>query len=225
MSLKLSSNLDSVEFTQSQHRYDSYFKVKNNYLDYSTHGELLCYEDSNGIRHSNIYKNSSQPVASITNARYSEFDNGANSEVYFDDFEDLESTQVGPGKNGLYGYRLSSDKTITTKQKISRGDYILSYWYHETDLSWKRHMQEIEITQSSSLFVFSVNYPNVDIIDDLYIIPKNAAFTSAVYLPGQGVISQTNARGQSIHFKYNDFGLPLSVLDSELNIIKKFEYK
>lgn len=61
-------------------------------------------------------------------------------------------------------------------------------------------------------------------IDDVRVYPKDALINTYSYFPLIGLRSKTNERGVCESYKYDEFGKLLSVMDNDMNIIKKYDY-
>lgn len=61
-------------------------------------------------------------------------------------------------------------------------------------------------------------------IDNIRVYPKDASITTYDYFPLIGLRSETNERGVSKSYQYNSSGQLITVMDSDMNIIKKYDY-
>jgi len=203
--------------------FNSYYKDLRRYLDYNASGQLLCYEDETGMRHSFVYGNTTCPVMTVHNARHSE--NPSYNEVYFNDFEAMTGAPYKDAKSGKMYHVSTPNATFTIDKKLKPGTYDVIFWHdgNGPSLPWERRAMSLKITSASTYP--SVSFGITGLIDDLCIVPRNAAFSTCEYVPGWGNVSETTEQGSYFKTDYNGLGLPVQVKDMYNTIVKKFEYR
>lgn len=203
--------------------FNSLYKDRCKYLDYNTSGQLLCYEDENGMRHSFVYNNSTRPVMTVHNARHSE--NPAYNEIYFNDFEGQSGPSYPAAKSGTKVYSSLPSSTYTIDKKLKAGTYNVIFWHDGNGPSypWKRRVAALKVTSSTTFP--AVSFGITGLVDDFCIVPRNATFSTCEYVPGWGNVSETDERGFYFKTEYNGLGLPVQIKDMYNTIVKKFEYR
>lgn len=215
------ANFPVVNCTSSKITFNNYYKDDRKYLDYNADGQLLCYQDDDGVNHSFVFRNSTQPIATVLNARHSE--NPLLNQVYFNDFETEVGSPYSRTKSGEKSIIWSPGRTYTIDEKLAPGSYILTFWSDATGImGMGKVTRKFDVINASS-------YPAISFltgyVDDVSILPPNATLTSAVYVPGWGNISESDERGQTTYTEYNSLGLPVTIKDNDKKVVRKFEYQ
>lgn len=214
------ASFTAVNCTSSKIMFNSYYRDDRKYLDYNADGQLLCYQDEDGVNHSFVYRNTTRPIATVLNARHSE--NAAFNEVYYTDFEDLESGPPMGARSGEIAQIVTGPQTVAINKRLVPGSYTLTFWGKEMN-TWTKNTRKINITSNTTYPLFSYGYTGT--IDDVAILPPNASLSTCIYIPGWGNIIQTDERGQTIYTQYNGLGLPVTLENNDGIIFKKYGYK
>lgn len=223
--------IDSLTFkpvngTASGFVFDNKYLIQELYSDYSSSGKLLSFLDKQGIYHSYVHlPYTTQPMAVVHNARYSQTPN-VDNQVFFTDFEDANyNFRMNKGKSGQGVFSTVSINHFTLSPHLTPGTYTLSYWYlTKNDPIWTKYSESINISSKDGTLHIML-LPEAVAIDDLSILPRNSIILSSAYIPGLGNLSETNERGYTVYCEYNEFGLPEIISDDQNIVIKRYEYK
>lgn len=154
--------------------------------------------------------NHQYPVAKCVNALANEF--------YFESFEESNrsgvtvSTITSPSHSG--SHYLTGTYAASWQLPNSRV-YVISYWYRRNGV-W--------------LFASPINFSGYldltggDAYDDVCIYPKDAAISTYTYEPLIGLTSETDPKGKTTYYEYDDFQRLRQVEDQKRNIIKTNTY-
>lgn len=221
--LKDQAPIDKKDFipvacTDSKMTFNSNYIIDTKYLHYNESGQLLCLQDRNDVYHSFIYRESTRPIAYVTNAIHSE---DASNQVYFNDFETIGGPPISNAKSGKYTTWWTPGHTYTIDRKLTPGSYILSFWVNDGPPAYSKQTRLIKVENTNyQTVVFGITGQ----IDDVAILPPNATIRSCVHIPGWGNISETDERGRTIYTEYNEVGLPVKIMDNERTVRKIIGY-
>jgi len=213
--------------------YDQKFKRRISYV-YDTKGNLIESKKEDDINKLYIYDyNLSYPIAEVSNGidvnsiAYTSFEADGTGNWGFNGGSFTSSYAL----SGDRGYTLTSANSITKSGLNSANSYVVSYWSRNGSLAingspglikgnrngWTYY--EHLISNSSSLLL-SGNAT----IDELRLFPVGAVMTTYTYRPLVGITSQTDAKGQTTYYEYDEFQRLKSVKDQNGNILKNTIY-
>ena len=207
----------SVNFSPySGSSYDSRYKQIVKYDQYDDKANLIQQTVlENQIKSYQWDKTKTRIVAEVINASANFTGSNGFNEFYFQDFETPGSGSSGSGiahtgkeYHGLPQYTLNWVKPTLRS-------YVYSYWYTQAG-EWKYSGELPYINNSYNLIG--------DAFDDIRIYPKDAFMTTYTYDPLVGMTSQTDAKGQTTYYEYDDFQRLKWIKDQQKNIIKAFNY-
>ena len=188
----------------------TYYKLKSTYDLYST-GNILQYHKENDENLSYLWGyTNTVPVAKIENAKY--------SDVYYDSFEGSGTTDLTNSKTGIYIY---TTNLSYTKNGITSGNYVLSYW-RRTGGIWALVSNIITVMGSS--YTIDITASTSTPIDEVRFYPADAQMTTYTYDPLIGVSSITDPRNQTTYYIYDLFGRLSLIKDQNGDILKKYDY-
>lgn len=172
------------------------------------------------------------PIAEVKNA--------TSANVAYSSFEGNDSgnwTMYSAGLSSAYSHSGGKSYFMNNTFSLSKGGlssgttYIISYWTKNgsaysvggtgveiaTFGDWKCF--EHEVTGSTSYTISGPSY-----IDDVRLYPKGALMTTYTHAPLIGLSSQTDAKGQSTFYEYDDNRRLKHIRDQQGNIVKSFDY-
>jgi len=217
---------------------DPLYKSKLKVNLYDAKSNILEYQAVDGIKVSLIWDyDSSMPIAQAINA--------AQNDIAYTSFEaegkgnwtfSGAGIVSGTAATGNLVYQLSSG--ALSKSGLTSGKtYILSYRTKNTipftvtgtvgiatsvALSGGWTLCEHQITGAAT-----VQLAGTGIIDEVRLYPSDASMSTYTYTPMVGTTSQTDAKGQTTYYEYDEFQRLKNVKDQNGNIIKKniYHYK
>lgn len=218
------TSFTSVQCTPTKITFNSHYKNDINYLEYNASGQLLCYQDENGINHSFLYtSNTTRPYMTLHNARLSA--NLADNEVFFTDFEHLTGPNYLQARSGTKVLSTTPFSAYTINQKLKAGEYTAVFWHDKNGPSQPMKRLTAPVTVASSSTFPSVVFGISGYIDDLCIIPRNATLSTCHYVPGWGNTLETDEQGRDLKTEYNGFGLPVKITNHNGIVVKQYDYK
>lgn len=134
-------------------------------------------------------------------------------DVFYENFETSNANFFRFGCHSSKGYIGSYTVSMVTNPER---EYVIDYQVFK-DGKWN-YVKRNFINNSDT--INEGVYP----IDDVRVYPKDASITTYCYFPLIGLRSKTNERGVSEYYRYNDFGKLLSVMDNDMNVIRKYDY-
>lgn len=149
--------------------------------------------------------NNKFPVAECKNASETEF--------YYEGYED--NIQADSTSGAHTGRKCTTSATVSWAAPNSR-TYVISYWY-KLGNTW---LYSGEQAYSGNSFTMQ----NGSRYDDIRIQPKDAQMTTYTYEPLVGMKSATDAKGQTVYYKYDSYQRLKYVKDQHGNILKQTEY-
>lgn len=242
--LEITEPIDESSFAESDIIYQPSFIMDGNYslkatMDmYDDKGNLLQYHTNQGNNISYIYGyDKTLPIAKVNNAKHIEI-----AYVGFEDENDLdEFTYVGSiytdgGKKGDGYLQMSGSASITSKS-LPAGDYKLEFWAQGTVTvsggtvtsisssspdanGWTYYEKSMNLTSTGS-----VQFDGTTFIDEIRLYPMDAQMTSYTYKPLIGITTQTDARGYTTYYEYDDSGRLERIKGNDGNIVEEYKYK
>lgn len=200
------STITSGYFTKNSHYIPKY--IFNKYDNYSN---LLEGAYVNGARSSYIWGYKQQyPIAKVYNAAY--------KDVFHENFEDGNgNSTIGDAKTGNYSKSGGYTKSLVN---LTNGKYTLTYWIKSSD-SWSLVItNNIDVTNSSYKITISDTYP----IDDIRFSPSDTQMVTYTYDPLVGMTSQTDTKGLTTYYEYDELQRMKLIRDQNKNIIKSYNY-
>ena len=174
---------------------------------YSNSGNILQQSKTKGAK--TAYKwgyNNQYPILEIQNALETEF--------FYEDFEGNGTILSTPGtraQSGQGGYSGIINLVNYFNPLTNGKSYKLAYNSYD---GTKWNYIELDYTGQSIS----------GIIDNIRIYPKDAQMTTFTYAPLIGMTSQTDPRGQTTYYEYDEFQRLKNVKDQNGNIIKNNVY-
>lgn len=218
------TSFTSVQCTPSKIIFNNHYKNDISYLEYNASGQVLCYQDENGVNHSFLYtSNTTRPFMTLHNARLSA--TSANNEVFFTDFEHLTGPTYAQARSGTKALSTTPSSAYTISQKLKAGEYTAMFWHDKNGPSQPMKRRTVPVTVASSSTFPSVIFGISGYVDDLCIIPRNATLSTCHYVPGWGNTLETDEQGRDLKTEYNGFGLPVKITDHNGIVVKQYEYK
>lgn len=225
--LRITAPIPSTEYTSYSisptgtpaidSRYKSIFYADN----YDAYGNLIQYHSDRDNNTAIVYGyNHSIPVAIIENASLSyATDKTKSNQVLYTSFEDHENSEpLHTPKTGRKAFR--GVYTINLGN-FKAGEYVLRYWKSKDNgKTWNLEQETLTVNGSPSFTIGS----NAYCIDEVSVIPVEAKLTSYTYLPGIGLLSESDTNGATRYYQYDSFGLLIGILDSQRRYLKKYEY-
>lgn len=193
------------------------------------------------------------PVLALSNARlqevaYSDFETTTSV-----DFASWSGPTFSVGRTGAkainigVGGTFKLTRTITKNQSVN---YIFSCWVKagtagsltikakngSTDLitpvslpfsvsaSWKYYRVSIPASSLPASFTTEITSSVATILDDVAFYPDHADFITYTYMLPYGKASETDTRGTSLFYMYDEWGRVKAVYDREYNVVKKYDY-
>ncbi|QHS56566.1 hypothetical protein GWR56_13815 [Mucilaginibacter sp. 14171R-50] len=195
---------------------DTRFEGRVNYA-YDSFGKVVGQQLAVGPALSYKWAYSTVPhfPNTSTNKTYviAECRNAAETEFYYEGFEDDASAAVGPGHTGSHFH--DGNLTVSWTRPNARA-YLISYWYRSGTV-WKFSLPQ---SYAASSFVLAGG----DAYDDIRIYPADAQLTTYTYIPGIGVSSMTDAKNLTTFYEYDLYNRLKNVKDSQGNIRQNLEY-
>ncbi|UII31994.1 hypothetical protein LVD17_27275 [Fulvivirga ulvae] len=220
-----------------------YEKLLTNEI-FSPKGRVLSYTNKNKEKGTVMYAYNENVVSAA-------FSNATLEEVRFSDFEKKTLRNFGvsgssiEGVNGGLAYRLNGGTSISENLKKREGKYIFSCWVKSADdgnftitisngtideavnvpfsgsLNWVylEKVVESDLSGDVSLHIATDNTVN---IDNIAYYPYSAAFSHTLYGKGLRPIAETNTKGKSTFYEYDDLGDLKRVRDENGYIRKQF---
>lgn len=140
---------------------------------------------------------------------------GNNGEIFYDGFEDENTSTPQMGHAGL-GYHSGGYYTFpaTLKEENNAG-LIMSYYFFENG-EW----------QFSGLVPYgTIDLPNATRLDEIRVHPEDAQMVTYTHRPGVGVTSIQDVNGRMTYYEYDDAGRLKALRDHEGNIREGYQYQ
>lgn len=131
-------------------------------------------------------------------------------------YENFETSYVNPSS---FGYNSNNSFTGIFPVSVNinpEREYVIDYQVFKNG-RWN---------YKKSAFINGCDTINEGVypIDDVRVYPIDASISTCSYYPLIGLRSKTNERGVSESYKYNSFGELVSVIDNDMNVIRKYDY-
>lgn len=183
---------------------DQKYKPKIFYKNYDNKSNLSEYAPDKGMPVSYIWGyNFQYPVAEIKNA--------SSNQCFHTSFE--ESGTQGAGHTGTHYY--TGDYAVSWPVPDGKS-YEISYWYRLSGVWMYSGRQPY-----SNPIILTAG----DAIDDVSVYPADAQMTTYTYAPLIGMTSQTDAKGMTTYYEYDNFSRLKLIRDKDKNIVKSFQYQ
>ncbi|WP_285060266.1 hypothetical protein [Pedobacter ginsengisoli] len=216
---------------------DPRYKLESTYDVYDTMGNPILYSNLSGPKTALVWGYGRQyPIAEIVNV--------ANTNDFaFTNFEENDKSYWvysgspvadGTSPSGDHVYQLANG-SISKQNYVVGKKYVLAYWYKRgavinitggtvgpeiiknTKADWV--FAERTITVSSSPTISGTGT-----IDELRFYPADAMMRNFNYVPGLGITSMLDAKGQSASYEYDNEQRVKAIKDQNGNIVKAYDY-
>lgn len=191
---------------QNAYTYSATFYVSAGYHTFSILSTDACKESSTSVYDGDIH------FSYWTRKSIAPETSGADDVFY----ENFETTHLRPAS---FGYHSSNScigpYTVSLATNPER-EYVIDYQVFKNG-KWE-YMKHDFVNGRDS--INEGVYP----IDDVRVYPKDASITTYGYYPLIGLRSTTNERGVTEAYRYDDFSRLVSVMDNDMNVIKKYDY-
>ena len=143
--------------------------------------------------------------------------NASDKNVFYQSFEETEgNSSVRDAYTGNLSKVGGYSRTISN---LDNGNYVLRYWLKQ-GTSWT--LQESNVVVNINIYTISINSSYQ--IDDVSFYPAGALITTYTYDPVIGMTSQTDAKGQTTYYEYDEFQRLKNMRDQNRYIIKNNTY-
>ncbi len=186
------------------------YKVVTAYSSYDENANLLSFSENQGVNQGYIWGYGKQyPVVKVVNAA----NDAQADEFFYEGFEDHpispQLVNVNP-HTGQWNWNGSYSLNINLRSGRS---YLIQWWNFDGS-RWNFN---------ESPFSGSVTLSGI--LDDIRVFPTDAQMTTYTYRPLLGIASQTDTRGSTIYYEYDDSGRLSTVRDNDKKILQHYEYE
>lgn len=248
------TDFQAASVSANQFSYDSRYRVKSNFTDYSGIRQLAGGNDARRNYFVSFTDfRTLQVVASFKNAQV--------GEVAFTDFDSFygypsfsftDTTMSPTDRNGQLAAKIKSSSVIvdTVKRKSPAQQYVFSLWVNasaattisvistdgtqivnnslsvpNTAGKWKYLVMKLPVSSLGANFTVKLSPATEILVDDLLLYPENASVSTTAYRNSNfQTLSETDGNGISTYFDYDLYGRLRFVYDQDGNIIKKTSY-
>ena len=191
---------------QNAYTYSATFYVSAGYHTFSILSTDACKESSANVYDGDIHfsywtRKSIAPETSGTD------------DVFYENFE---TTHLRPASFGYHSNNSCIGPYTVSLVTNPERKYVIDYQVFKNG-KWE-YMKHDFVNGRDS--INEGVYP----IDDVRVYPKDASITTYGYYPLIGLRSTTNERGVTEAYRYDDFSRLVSVMDNDMNVIKKYDY-
>ncbi|OWK68846.1 hypothetical protein [Pedobacter sp. AJM] len=213
LSKELSHNRTSYDYFQSNLIAPSVFESSYNGGNLTPEKTIANYDESGNPVHIILKNNHSMSYKWGYHNQYPivECKNAVNGEFFYEGYEDRTDGTTGLAHTGQ---RYGTGTSIFWTPPNGRS-YMISYWYRSNGI-WNYYL--------SSYNGSNYTLTGGDAYDDVMIYPKDAKLTTYTYDPLVGMTSQTDPKGMTSYYEYDNFGRLKWVKDQHGNILKENTY-
>ena len=191
---------------QNAYTYSATFYVSAGYHTFSILSTDACKESSANVYDGDIHfsywtRKSIAPETSGTD------------DVFYENFE---TTHLRPASFGYHSNNSCIGPYTVSLVTNPERKYVIDYQVFKNG-KWE-YMKHDFVNGRDS--INEGVYP----IDDVRVYPKDASITTYGYYPLIGLRSATNERGVTESYRYDDFSRLVSVMDNDMNVVKKYDY-
>ena len=137
------------------------------------------------------------------------------NEALYLNFEDSTSTVPGYHSNKAYYTGSAQSHSLFSSLKLLPGKtYCIDY----------RILKKYGWVYKQDLFTANYNLPGNAIIDDVRVYPSVSGVNTFNYIPGFGMTSRTDEKGNTESYEYDPFGRLITVRNTLENKVKSYEY-
>lgn len=142
----------------------------------------------------------------------------------------LEKTSVTKGTGNYYRYScwLNASSAVQLNFRIYNGSTLVNTGtvsYTASDLNqWKYFEGRIDVSAAGSPFKLTVDATGTVTADDIAFYPETASISTFTYEPLFGKTSETDTRGISAFFEYDNLGRLKYVKDQDKNLLQSYDY-
>lgn len=136
----------------------------------------------------------------------------------------------GKGKYYRYTIRASRNGSGTISFRIYNGAthiFTETINHSASDTNWKFYEGRIDMTSAAtapSTFILKIENNNAIVIDDVAFYPESASLSSFTYEPMLGRTSETDTRGVSIFYEYDQLGRIVDLKDQDKTLRQHTDY-
>ncbi len=223
---------------------DSSYQPYLSFDSYDGNGNLLQEHRVSGSTNVCIWDyNNQYPIAKITNAgqsdvAYTSFEADGTGGWTYDTTSGFEINYPSPTGSKCYEF---TSGTISDANLNAAKTYIISYWVKQATsavsiTNTSGALSSNIITQGSTIngWTFYTHKiagtsnvqlnANLGLIDELRLYPVDALMSTYTYIPGIGMTSSTDPKGQSSYYEYDNFQRLINIKDQNGNVIKHLTY-
>jgi YD repeat-containing protein len=166
-----------------------------------------------------IVKGNPNIIATGTFAYESRINPNQANEIYYQGFEEYTPTSFcNTAKTGEYIYSGSFSLPLGN---MMPGSYKLSYWKSTDKTNWQYVEQGINISTSTTSYTIGGTGLY---LDEIRLCPSDAQMTTYTYKPLIGMTSQSDPKGTTAYYEYDNFGRLKLIKDDDNNVTQSFNY-
>lgn len=211
----------------------------NPQLNYIYGGNYFLLQTNNaksGINNSIIYGNAAMPIASVTNAAYTDIAYTSFEPNSPGTWEIASSVRDSTSSiTGKFAYDLSLGQ-IKRNSLNASVTYMLSYWTKgNSNVSFNDSFNPILTEQRNGWNFYTLKFTGITgvtlsgyggtlLIDELRLYPADANMTTTTYNKNDDVANTCDANNNIIYYEYDLVNRVKLLRDKDKNIIKKYDY-
>ena len=166
-----------------------------------------------------IVKGNPNIIATGTFAYESRINPNQANEIYYQGFEEYTPASFcNTAKTGEYIYSGSFSLPLGNMMPDS---YKLSYWKSTDKTNWQYVEQGINISTSTTSYTIGGTGLY---LDEIRLCPSDAQMTTYTYKPLIGMTSQSDPKGTTAYYEYDNFGRLKLIKDDDNNVTQSFNY-